>query len=81
MRLFVVASWLSFLVVQVYWGSFLKMYQLNNAHRQLDVAIAREKAYQATIPKDDEDDDQWMTGEAARYQVIVEVVGELRCPA
>merc|ERR1712150_101535 len=47
----------AFFVVHVYWASFLKIYQMNNAHRQLDVAIEREKAYKATLPSDDDEDE------------------------
>ncbi len=49
-------------LTQLIWQPVLFMYQSNNRHRQLDVAMKKEKEYQKRMEEeedDDEDDEDW----------------------
>merc|ERR1712226_86047 len=49
---------IAFTMTQVFWTPLLWAYQSNNTHRGLDAALKIEKAYKASLPKDDEDEEE-----------------------
>lgn len=49
-----------FLITEIFWQPWLKIYQANNKYRQLDYAIEQEKEYKRkkALEEEEEDDDE-----------------------